>query len=58
MGQPMDDLSWVKGVAPLIADGLLRGKVISQTDLQRVIDIIVDELFARLCVGDRPIQPE
>lgn len=48
------DLAWSRSVAGLAADALIDGKVIVKADFERASTIIAEEVYVRLCLGDRP----
>ena len=49
-----NDKEWSQSVAGLAADALFQAHLISDNQLHLVADIIEEEVFVRLCLGDRP----
>jgi hypothetical protein len=50
----MNDDAWSKDIAALIADSLVDGRVIDRGLVARAGEIIAEEIWARLLVGDYP----
>jgi hypothetical protein len=50
----MNDDAWSKDIAVLIADSLVDGRVIDRGSVARAGEIIAEEIWARLLVGDYP----
>jgi len=38
----------------LAVDGLFTAKIVNEADMTRAIEIVAEEVFVRLCAGDRP----
>jgi hypothetical protein len=45
---------WSRDIAILAADALRDAKVLQGADIERAIDIIAEEIFVRLTLGDYP----
>jgi hypothetical protein len=54
MDQGEIDKAWSRHVAGLAVDGLFTAKIVSETDLERAIEFVAEEVLVRLCAGDRP----
>lgn len=50
----MNDDTWSKEVAALVADSLVDGGVIDRAAVERAGEIIAEEIWVRLLVGDYP----
>ncbi len=46
--------SWSRDIAILAADALHGAQVLQAADIGRAIDIIAEEIFVRLTLGDYP----
>ena len=51
---PASAKAWSDHVAGLVVDALIDGGLIGRDDFQRAVDIVSEEVFARLCVRDYP----
>jgi hypothetical protein len=49
--------SWSKSVAEIVADEMLRCKLIKEEDFNEGVEVIGEEIFCRLIVGDYPPPP-
>jgi hypothetical protein len=48
------DKTWSRKVAVLAVDALLDAKIVTKSDFERAVDIVAEEIFVRLGMGDRP----
>jgi hypothetical protein len=46
--------NWSRDVAILAADALHDAKILQTADIGRAIDVIAEEIFVRLTLGDYP----
>ncbi len=49
-----NDRDWSQMIGELAADALLTAGIISNSDNDRTIAIIAEEVLVRLCLNDRP----
>jgi len=50
----MGHKNWSNTVAELAADALIDTKLIHKEDLDKAIEVIAEEIYCRLCLGDTP----
>ena len=55
MTQGEIDTDWSNSVAELAVAGLIRAKLVADTDYARALAIVAEEILVRLCLEDRPI---
>ena len=48
------DRVWSREVAELAVDGLVTAKIVSQADFERAVEIVSEEIHARLAMNHRP----
>ena len=49
---------WCAKVAGLVADALATAGVVAHDQLERVVEVATEEIYARLCVRDYPPSSE
>jgi len=50
----MDPEQWSKEIAELVADALVDAKVIEREDFSKASEIVAEEIWVRLNMGDHP----
>jgi hypothetical protein len=50
----MSHKDWSNKVAEIVADSLLSVDLIHETDLDKAIEVIAEEIYCRLCLEDTP----
>jgi len=53
----MNPEQWSQDIAVLAADALVDAKLLSSDDLAKATEIIAEEIWVRLNLGDFPTQP-
>ena len=48
------DKEWSQSIAQLVADLLVRAKLIDQSDFDRAVAIAAQDIYVRLAMQDRP----
>jgi hypothetical protein len=50
----MSSKYWSNRVAGLAVDALTTAQIIKKEDFERAVDIVSEEIYVRLCLGDAP----
>lgn len=45
---------WSNGIAELIVDAMLDSKLVRKEDFKKAVDVVAEEIFVRLIMGDYP----
>ncbi|MEN7343550.1 MAG: hypothetical protein AAAFM81_11425 [Pseudomonadota bacterium] len=52
------DQEWARSIAELVADSLIDAKLVSEGNFEKARDVVQEEIFVRLVLGDRPSVPD
>ena len=52
------DQEWARSIAELVADSLIDAKLVSEWNFEKARDVVQEEIFVRLVLGDRPSVPD
>jgi hypothetical protein len=50
----MDAKAWSRHVAEIAVNQLVRDGLCKPDDFERLTDVVAEEIFVRLCLGDTP----